>query len=69
MLTERTWGWPSYEVFIKEHIEVDIEPGPHKVIIHNCSPDSNISFKNLIINGSPVLVSQHNEYRELSFTI
>ena len=29
LLTERNWSWPAYEVYIQEHIEVDVAPSPN----------------------------------------
>ena len=67
LLTERTWVWPTYEIFIQENIEVDIEPGEHHIRIDNCGSKTNFDLKNLIVDGTPLqAVTSH---QDLSFTI
>lgn len=51
MLTERSWVWPSYEVFIKEHIEVNLEPGAHRLEVRELSNDSVFFTKDMTVNG------------------
>jgi hypothetical protein len=53
MLTERSWSWPAYEVFIRENIEVDLEPGPHRVEIRECSGDPVFILRDIMIDGNP----------------
>jgi hypothetical protein len=65
LLTERTWQWPAYETYIKENIEVDVDSGTHRIYIENCSPNSNINFKNLTVNGQ--LISTEDQ-QESAFT-
>jgi len=52
MLTERTFTWASKNNYIKEHLEVDIEPGWHEVRIENCSGNA-VSFitGDVLVNG------------------
>jgi len=66
LLTERTWIWPAYETYIKECIEVDVEPGRHSVRVENCSPTSTINFKNLMVNGELISTT---EQQESAFTV
>ncbi len=33
LLTERTFIWKSEEQFIREHIEVNLAPGPHWISV------------------------------------
>jgi len=62
LLTERTWVWPAHEIYIKEHIEVDIDPGKHIVKIHNCSPDNSLKFKNVTVNKQEFAVTPTTEF-------
>lgn len=44
LLTERTFIWSSKDQYIREHIEVNLEPGKHTVSIHGgCEEWPNIS--------------------------
>lgn len=61
LLTERTWIWPAYNVYIDEHIEIDVEPGTHNVRIENCTPNSELASRNLRVNGEGV--------QDLTFTV
>jgi len=53
LLTERTWSWPAYEVFVRENIEVDVEPGAHILEIRECSAESVFYIKDVTVNGAP----------------
>lgn len=50
LLTERTWIWPSYEVFVREHIQVNIDPGKHRVTAQSANNGLTLELKNLTIN-------------------
>lgn len=54
LLTERTWIWPSYETFIREHIEADLHPGSHEVRIVRCQGQGNFEVRKFCINGADV---------------
>lgn len=54
LLTERSWIWPAYEIFIQENLEVDIEPGAHQVRIENCGAETVFRPRNLTVNGELV---------------
>lgn len=69
LLTERTWAWPSYETYIKEHIEVEVEHGAHQVKIYNCAPNNNISFKNVTVDGRLLPDSSSQEFQEFTFYV
>ena len=69
LLTERTWAWPAYEIYIKENIEVDIEPGQHRVMIYTCNGPGNVIFKNLTVNGVTIPETVHNEFQETAFVV
>jgi hypothetical protein len=53
LLTERNWIWPTYEIFIRERMEVDLAPGEHQVELVDCSTDKVFRVKNITINGEP----------------
>ena len=52
LLTERSWTWPAYEIFIREQIEVDVEPGAHRVTIRECGVEPVFVASNYVVNGS-----------------
>jgi len=52
LLTERTWTWPAYEVFVRENIEVNVEPGDHKLDLVDCSNNNVFYIKNVTVNGT-----------------
>lgn len=54
MLTERSWVWPAYEVFVKEHIEVNVEPGAHRLEIRECGGNDTFIVKDMTVNGHVV---------------
>ena len=45
------WIWPSYEIFIREHIVVLADPGKHQVRIERCQGSSNFSVRGFTVNG------------------
>jgi hypothetical protein len=51
LLTERTWVWPAYETYICEHIEVDVDPGQHRLELVDCSRNGVFYLKNITVNG------------------
>lgn len=52
LLTERTFVWSSTNQYIREHIEVYLDNGPHEVRIVNCG-DHHATFitDRVILNG------------------
>lgn len=68
LLTERTWVWPSYEVYIKENIEVKVYPGRHVVRLVNCGPTTNFKFKNLTMDEKLIKKNTENA-SEVSFIV
>lgn len=54
LLTERSWIWPAYEVYIRENVEVDIEPGQHEIRIEKCGTAGNFTVKRITINNQEV---------------
>ena len=67
LLTERTWIWPTYEVFIRENIEVEVEPGLHRVLVENVRNNANFTCKNLTVNGQTLPTD--NSSTDLAFRI
>jgi hypothetical protein len=67
MLTERTFGWPGYQVFIRENIICNLEVGIHVIRIENCSPSGSFELKNLMIEGGPAAI--HPNYTPTSTEI
>lgn len=63
LLTERSWVWPTYEVYIKEIIEVDLEPGTHYLRIDQIAGTGKFTTKNFVVNGALI------ENQDLSFNI
>ena len=53
LLTERNWAWPAYENYVREHIEVDVAPGEHRLELVDCSNAGVFYIKNVTINGAP----------------
>ncbi len=52
MLTERTFKWPGYQNFIREHVICKLMPGVHTIRVENCSPNGKFTLNNFIIEGS-----------------
>ena len=52
LFTERTWIWPAYDTFIRENIEVHVEPGVHTLEVRACTPENVFYTKNITVNGS-----------------
>jgi len=51
LLTERDFGWPGHEVFIRENIVVELEPGTHELHIEQVNKQGKIQIKNVMLNG------------------
>ena len=51
LLTERDFGWPGHEVFIRENIEVNLLPGVHKLVIEHINGYGSLQVKDIIVNG------------------
>lgn len=57
LYTERTWIWPSYEIFIREHLVADLPPGLNQIRIEKVSGDGNFRVERFTINGVPLIVN------------
>ena len=53
LLTERDFGWPGHEVFIRENIVVDLNPGVHQLRIEQIGNNGKIQVKNITVDGAP----------------
>jgi len=64
LLTERNWIWPV-NVYVRENIEVDVEPGIHRIRVvepNTGSPD--IYVKNLMV-AEPATIGSQDLHFEL----
>jgi hypothetical protein len=52
LLTERSWAWPAYNTYVRERIEVNVEPGEHRLDLVDCSNNGVFYLKNITINGA-----------------
>ena len=54
LLTERTFIWENTRHFVREHIEVFLEPGEwHEVRVENCTPElGSFVLDNVVVNGA-----------------
>ncbi len=52
LLTERNFIWPGHEVFIRENIVVELEPGTHKLRIEQVGRGGKITVKNIQVDGA-----------------
>lgn len=50
LLTERDWVWPAYEIFVREHLVVDVPPGEHTIRVITVSGPANITTKRLTLD-------------------
>lgn len=51
LLTERTFGWPGHEAYVKENIIVDLEPGEHKLVVEQINRHGSLSTRNVTLDG------------------
>jgi hypothetical protein len=57
LITERTFDWPGFQIFIREHIVVAVEPGKHLIKVENLNPEcSKFEIKNVKVNQKPSAV-------------
>ena len=53
LLTERNWVWAAYDTYVREHIEVEVDEGEHKLDVVDCSNNNVFYLKNITVNGVP----------------
>lgn len=51
LLTERTFGWPGYQVFVRENMICELEKGLHTIRVENCNEHGTFKIYNLTIEG------------------
>ncbi len=54
MFTERTFGWPSYQIYLKEHLYCELDTGVHTLRLENLDVSSRLELDNFRINGAVV---------------
>lgn len=54
MVTERTFGWPSYQNYITEHIACDLDTGVHTLRLQNLDEQSRFEIENFLVNNELV---------------
>lgn len=50
MLVERTFGWPSYQNYIREHMYCDLDTGVHTLSLENLDSDSRFELDYFTVN-------------------
>ena len=54
LITERTFSWPGFHVFVKENVVVNLDPGFHYIRIENLNPElGKFTVKNLTVDDQP----------------
>jgi hypothetical protein len=54
MLVERTFGWPSYQNYITEHMYCDLDTGVHTLCLENLDSNSRFELENFTIDKNTV---------------
>ena len=54
MLVERTFGWPSYQNYIREHMYCDLATGVHTLCLENLDSDSRFELEYFTVDKTPV---------------
>ena len=54
MLVERTFGWPSYQNYITEHMYCDLASGVHTLCLENLDCRSRFELEQFQVNSLPV---------------
>ena len=52
LLTERDFIWPGHEIFVRENIVVNLEPGQHNLTVEHINNTGSIQPKNIVIDGT-----------------
>lgn len=50
MLTERTFGWTSYQFYITEHLFCFLDTGVHTLRLESIDTDSRFELENLVVD-------------------
>ena len=51
LLTERNWAWTAYDTFVREHIEVAVDSGEHRLELVDCSNNNVFYIKDITVDG------------------
>jgi|688.fasta_scaffold1131103_2 hypothetical protein len=54
LLTERTFGYQSYQFYILEHILCNLDDGTHYLKLVNLSHNSRFELKNFHVDDQPI---------------
>lgn len=69
MLTERTFRWPGYQNYIKEHLICKLPTGLHTLKIENCSGNGSFSLKDFVIEGTSITRAPGDPENQYTFKI
>jgi hypothetical protein len=72
LLSERTFGWQSYEAFLTEHLYCGLQTGVHTLKLENLDPEGWFELKNFIVNDIAVntnLCKSTNNLIEWKFVV
>lgn len=54
LITERTFIWPGFQIYIRENIVISAEPGKHHIKVENLNPEcSKFEIKNVTVDQQP----------------
>lgn len=51
LLTERNFIWQGHEIYVRENIVVDLEPGCHELRIEQVGNHGKLQVKNIVVDG------------------
>ena len=51
LLTERDFVWDGAEIYIREHIQADLAPGPHRLHVQEIPDRNKITITNVTVDG------------------
>jgi hypothetical protein len=54
MLIERTFGWPSYQNYIREHLYCELATGVHTLRLENLDTNSRFELDHFTVDQNPV---------------
>ena len=54
MLIERTFGWPSYQNYITEHMYCDLDTGVHTLCLENLDSNSRFELEHFTVDKQTV---------------
>ena len=54
MLVERTFGWPSYQNYITEHMYCDLDTGVHTLCLESLDSGSRFELENFTVDKNTV---------------